>query len=166
MRIRERMIKNVATCRPGNNLAEVAAIMWMERCGALPVVDEQGHVVSIITDRDVCIALGTRNLLASEVLVQDVVPPRVFTCLDRDELSHALSIMVAQNVRRLPVVTDEGILVGILSIDDFLLHTEPGKAGVLSLEALEAVKTIVENRQRGHVHEPAEVVPAKSVGHS
>ncbi len=166
MRIKERMIRNVATCRPGNNLAEVAAIMWNERCGALPVVDDGGRVVSMITDRDVCIALGTRNLLASDVLVQDVVPPRVFTCLDHDELSHALSIMVAQNVRRLPVVTAEGSLAGILSIDDFLLHTEPGKAGVLSLEALEAVKTIVENRQRGHAHEPADVVPAARSAHA
>lgn len=157
MRIRERMTGNVTTCRLDNNLAEVAAIMWSDRCGALPVVDAEGRVVSMITDRDVCIALGTRNLRASEVLVEQVVPPRVFTCLDHDELSQALSIMVAQNVRRLPVVTDEGTLVGILSIDDFLLHTEPGKAGVLSLEALEAVKTIVENRQRGRAHEAAEV---------
>jgi hypothetical protein len=47
------------------------------------------------------------------------------------------------------VVNDEGKLIGVLSIDDFLLHTEPGKAGILSLEALEALKTIVETRKRG-----------------
>ena len=58
--------------------------------------------------------------------------------------------MVSQNVRRLPVVNDEGKLVGLISIDDFLLHAEPGKAGVLSLEALDALRTIIENRVFHH----------------
>jgi len=159
MKAKERMTRRVVTCRMDNNLAEVAALMWEERCGALPVLAPDGRLASMITDRDVAIALGTRDLRASEVLVEQVVPARVFTCLEHDEMERALSIMVAQNVRRLPVVNDEGALAGILSIDDFLLHTQPGKAGVLSLEALEALKTIVENRQRGRSQGPAELAP-------
>jgi CBS domain-containing protein len=153
MKTKERMVNPVSVCRPHDNLAEVAATMWEGRCGALPVVDADDRVISMITDRDICIALGTRNLRASEVHVEDVAAPRVFTCLETDDISLALRTMVSQDVRRLPVVNDEGKLVGVLSIDDFLLHTEPGKAGVLSLEALEALKTIVENRKRDHVRE-------------
>lgn len=153
MKTKERMIKSVSVCRPDNNLAEVVQRMWEDRCGALPVIDAEERVISMITDRDVAIALGTRNLLASDVLVQDVAPPRVFTCRDTDNISLALQTMVSQNVRRLPVVDLEGKLVGVISIDDFLLHTEPGRAGVLSLETLEALKTIVENRKRDHPHE-------------
>jgi CBS domain-containing protein len=160
MKIKERMVRAVSVCRPEDNLAEVAARMWEDRCGALPVVDAEERVISMITDRDICIALGTRNLRASDVNVRDVAPPRVFTCLENDNISLALRTMVSQNVRRLPVVNDEGTLVGVISIDDFLLHTEPGKAGILSLEALEALKTIVENRQRGHTHDPAAMVAA------
>ncbi len=52
----------------------------------------------------------------------------------------ALRTMVAQNVRRVPVVDDDSRLVGIISIDDFLLHARPGKAEVLTLETLEALK--------------------------
>jgi len=148
----------VSVCAPEDNLAEVAATMWEDRCGALPVVDAEGRVISMITDRDVCIALGTRNLRASEVQVKDVAPARVFTCQERDDINFALRTMVAQNIRRLPVVDDLGKLVGVISIDDFLLHAEPGKAGVLSLEALEALKKIVENRKRNHAHAPAEVI--------
>jgi CBS domain-containing protein len=147
MKTKDRMVRTVSVCRPGDNLAQVAATMWEDRLGALPVVDENGRPMSLITDRDICIALGTRNLRASEVQVQDVAPPRIFTCLDTDDVSQALLTMVSQNIRRLPVVNDGGILVGVLSIDDFLLHTEPGKAGVLSLEAIEALKTIIENRK-------------------
>jgi CBS-domain-containing membrane protein len=63
-------------------------------------------------------------------------------------MSFALTTMVSQNVRRLPVVNNQGKLVGLISIDDFLLHAEPGKAGVLSLEALDALRTIIEKRLR------------------
>ena len=147
MKAKERMVNPVSVCSPEDNLAEVAATMWEGRCGALPVVDAEDRVISMITDRDVCIALGTRNLRASEVRVNDVAPPRVFTCLDSDDISLVLRTMVAQNVRRLPVVNRERRLVGIISVDDFLLDAQAGKAGVLSLEALEALKTIVENRR-------------------
>jgi len=160
MKTKERMVKAVSLCRPENNLAEIAATMWEDRCGALPVVDAEGRVISMITDRDVAIALGTRNLRASDVLVQDVALPRVFTCLESDDVSFALRTMVSQNVRRLPVVDHEGKLAGVISIDDFLLHTVPGKAGVLSLEALEALKTIVENRKRDHAQEPTMAIAA------
>jgi CBS domain-containing protein len=145
MKAKDRMVNPVSVCRPDENLAEVAATMWETRCGALPVVDAEDRVISMITDRDICIALGTRNVRASEVHVHEVAAPRVFTCLDTDDISLALRTMVSKNVRRLPVVK----LVGVLSIDDFLLHTEPGQAGILSLEALEALKTIVETRKRG-----------------
>jgi CBS domain-containing protein len=153
MKTKERMVTAVSVCQPEDNLAEVAAIMWDSRCGALPVVDAEDRVISMITDRDVAIALGTRNLRASDVLVKDVAPPRVFTCQDHDDMSFALTIMVSQNVRRLPVVNDQGKLVGLISIDDFLLHSEPGKAGVLSLEALDALRTIIEKRLRDHHRE-------------
>ena len=149
MKIKDRMVKSVSVCRPEDNLAEVTAMMWEGRCGALPVLDAEEGVISMITDRDVCIALGTRNLRASDVNVKDVAPSRVFVCLDSDDISYALKTMVSQNVRRLPVINNEGKLVGIILIDDFLLHSEPGKAGILSLEVLEALKTIIENRQRG-----------------
>jgi CBS domain-containing protein len=67
MNVKDVMVKNVSMCRPDNNLAEVTAIMWDARCGALPVEDGRGAVTSMITDRDICIALGTRNIRASEV---------------------------------------------------------------------------------------------------
>jgi CBS domain-containing protein len=83
-------------CRPDDNLAEVAATMWHARCGALPVLDRRGAVTSMITDRDICIALGARNLRASEVKVKDVSPPRVFSCGPNDDVRLALNTMTSQ----------------------------------------------------------------------
>ena len=53
-------------CGPETNLAAVTELMWTHDCGALPVVGE-GRVLGMITDRDVAIALGTRDVAAREI---------------------------------------------------------------------------------------------------
>ena len=159
MKVQDAMVNNVSVCRPENNLAEVVAIMWDERCGALPVLDGSGTATSMITDRDICIALGTRNVRASELQVKDVSLPRVFSCGANDDILLALKTMVSQNVRRLPVVDDGGKLVGILSIDDLLLHSEKraGKAGISQEDVVSAAKSILKGRSRGLTHQAAEL---------
>src|SRR5207249_11540387 len=73
MRVGDFMTSPAVFCRPEANLAAVAALMWDKDCGALPVVSEDGKVTGMITDRDICVALGTRNKRASEVTVRDVI---------------------------------------------------------------------------------------------
>jgi predicted transcriptional regulator len=138
--------------------------MWNGRCGALPVLDRAGLVTSMITDRDVCIALGTRNEVASSVSVKDVALPRVFTCQEDDDAREALKTMVSQNVRRLPVVDAGDKLVGILSIDDVLRGSKEraGPADITYRAIIGALKTILEGRRRGHVDEPAELVATQA----
>ena len=162
MKVMEAMIKTVSVCKPEDNLAQVAAVMWDDCCGILPVVDRSGGVTSMITDRDICIALGTRNARASELRVQDVSLPRVFTCSSEDDVEQALQTMVSQNIRRLPVVDTEGKLAGILSLDDLVrVSTETGRDGGVSYrEVVLAARTILEERKPGHEHRMGELVAA------
>lgn len=157
MLVRSAMTSEVACCSPDENLAQAAARMWNRRCGALPIVDGRGGVLGLLTDRDICIALGTRNIRASEVRVEDVKPPSVFTCSPDDDALHALEIMAAQNVKRLPVVED-GRLVGILSIDDLLRYAaaDPAEEEIPEAAPLDALREIL--RARRQVHEPSAVV--------
>ena len=60
MRVKELMTSDVKTCSLDTNLAAAAKIMWDSDCGAVPVTDERGRVVGVITDRDICIAAATR----------------------------------------------------------------------------------------------------------
>jgi len=120
MKVQDVMVKGVRFCTPDTNLATVAKIFWEQGCGALPVV-ENGRTIGMITDRDVAIALGTRNAKAGETFVRDVALPKVFFCLPQDDIHTALTTMRAQQVRRLPVVETEGVLAGILSLDDVVL---------------------------------------------
>jgi CBS domain-containing protein len=155
------MVRKVAVCRPENKLSEVAAIMWNARCGSLPVMDGHGNVASMITDRDICIALGTRNVRASELHVQDISLPRVFDCSAKEDVRHALQTMMSQDVRRLPIVDDDGKLIGILSIDDPLLSD---KSEISDKDVVNAVKVILKNRSCGSVQEPAELVAIEHAG--
>ena len=139
MSVRDFMVRDVKFCSLDSNLAQVAEIMWNGACGTLPVVDGSSRLLSMITDRDVCIALGTRNLRASDVRVSDVAAIRYFACTPDDDIHTALKTMAAQEVRRLPVVDDERKLVGILSIDDIVLHAKTGsKINFGSRQTLEA----------------------------
>jgi CBS domain-containing protein len=145
MKVQDVMVKGVRFCEPATNLATVAQIFWENGCGALPVV-ENGRAIGMITDRDVSIALGTRNAKAGETLVRDVTLPKVFFCLPYDDIHTALNTMRAQQVRRLPVVDNEGALVGILSLDDIVLFAEEKPAAELTYaDAVDTMKAIYEH---------------------
>jgi CBS domain-containing protein len=127
MKVQDVMVKSVRFCNPDTNLATVAKIFWEQGCGALPVV-ENGRAIGMLTDRDISIALGTRNVKAADAYVRDVALPKVFFCLPEDDIHSALRTMQAQQVRRLPVVDHEGALEGILTLDDIVLYAgeKPG----------------------------------------
>ena len=142
MKVQDVMVRGVRFCNPDTNLATVARIFWEQGCGALPVVDK-GRAIGMITDRDVSIALGTRNAKAGDTFVRDVALPKVFFCLVQDDIHTALNTMRAQQVRRLPVVDNEGALVGILSLDDIVLFAvEGGSAELTYADVIDTMKSI------------------------
>jgi len=108
-------------------------------------VNDEGRVMGIITDRDMCIALGTRDLRASEIKAADVVPARYFACRTDDDIHSALKTMAAQEVRRLPVIDEDGKLAGILSIDDIVVRARAGSQINYS-EVVRAIQAICESR--------------------
>lgn len=122
MKVQDVMKKTVASCHPDASLATASALMWEHNCGQLPVVSEDGKVSAVITDRDICIALGTRNQRAGDVTVRDVIYRAAVLCKAEEDVRSALKTMAMERVRRLPVVDHEGALVGVLSLDDITLQ--------------------------------------------
>ena len=150
MKVEDVMTRDVASCRPETNLAEAAALMWEHGCGQLPVVDARRQVVGVITDRDICIALGTRNRRACDVRVSEVIRRPAALCKAEDHVRSALKTMAAERVRRLPVVNDEGTLVGILSLEDITLqarhHGDTDRPPVSFEDVMNALRTIYDRR--------------------
>ncbi len=126
MKVRDVMMRTAARCGPDTNLGAAVELMWTRNCGMLPIVNAQEKLIGVITDRDICIALGTRNRLPGEIAVKDVASAHVYWCKSEDDLRSALQVMAASKVRRLPVVNSAGVLEGILSMDDVVLHSEAG----------------------------------------
>lgn len=142
MKVVDVMMGTPYYCRPDSNLGSATELMWTGNCGFLPVVGKQDEVIGIITDRDICVALGTRGRPSGEVKVAEVMSSKVYSCKPEDDIHVALRAMREGHVRRLPVITKEGALVGVISMDDVLLRAEApslGKAPELSSE--EIVKT-------------------------
>lgn len=143
MTVKEVMSSTPYYCEPETNLGAVTELMWKGNCGFLPVVGNDGRVFGVVTDRDVCIALGTRNRLPGEVKVSDVkTSEKLFYCCPDDDIHVALQAMQIGKVRRLPVIAHDGALAGIVSMDDILLKTGPLHAGEQpELSSDEVVKT-------------------------
>ncbi len=150
MKVQDIMTRNVKFCGPDTNLAAAAEILWSNNCGTLPVVDSAGKLTGVITGRDMCIAMGTRNRAAGDLSVGDVAIQPVFTCGPDDDVHQALKTMGQHHIRRLPVVSQEGKLAGILSLDDVALRPEKagGKetAGISYEDVVNTLKSICDRR--------------------
>jgi CBS domain-containing protein len=138
MKVKELMTTDVKHCGTETNLAAAAKIMWEGDCGAVPVTDERGRVVGVITDRDICIAAATRPRTEGEIPVKDVISRELYTCAPGDDVRAALETMKARKVRRLPVVEPGGRLVGIVSIHDIAVRSRSRGADVSPDSVLDA----------------------------
>ena len=136
MKIKELMTSDVKSCGLDTNLAAAAKIMWEEDCGAVPVTDGSGHVVGVITDRDICIAGATRARTEGDIPVREVLSESLYTCAPGDDARTALETMRQRQVRRLPVVDNGGHLTGIVSIHDIAMHARSGKGADIPAEAV------------------------------
>jgi CBS domain-containing protein len=137
MRIEEIMTRDVQCCAPDTNLAAAAKMMWDSDCGILPVLDIQGRVLGMITDRDICMAVTTKNRLAGEITVWETISGKAHMCRTSDDVHTALDIMKRERVRRLPVVDEDGVLQGMVAMNDFVLlagETKGGKIPGISYE--------------------------------
>lgn len=140
MKVRDIMTAEPRTCSPDTNLAEAAALMLDGDCGILPVI-ENGALVGVVTDRDLYIALATRNTLASTLTVRQVVQTPVHSCSPDDDVRAALATMKAHRVRRLPVAGFGGTVMGVISMNDILLAAGPRKA-VANQDVVEVLQAI------------------------
>jgi len=118
--------RTVVTVYPETNLAEVARTMRNEHVGCVIVMDVHGKPVGLLTDRDIVVetlacGVDPRIVTAGEIMTAGPVTVPA----DQDS-AWALKVMRERGVRRLPVVDDQGRLVGLLALDDVLESAATG----------------------------------------
>jgi len=118
VKVKDIMTTNVRKCFTSDSLATAAQLMWEHDCGCVPVLNEDARVVGMITDRDICMAAFFQGTPLSGIKVSTVMSRQLFDCTSDDDLSAAERIMREKKVRRLPVLHQDGRLVGLVSLSD------------------------------------------------
>ncbi|MET0284605.1 MAG: CBS domain-containing protein [Polyangiales bacterium] len=121
MRVKRLMSASVYACTPDQSLADAASAMWERDVGCVPVVDTDWRPIAMLTDRDISMAAYLRGVAIGEISIESAMSAGVFTCHVHDDVRDAERTMMERQVRRLPVVNDAGVLLGVLSLNDLVL---------------------------------------------
>jgi CBS domain-containing protein len=133
------MTTQLHTCKIGETLDRAAKIMWEFGCAEVPVVDDDGFLVTMVSDRSACLTAFTQGKPLKEIAVTSAAPTTFRVARGADSLDEALELMRKYHERCLPVVDGKGRLIGILSITDILRATSLAGEPRLSTRSLEAL---------------------------
>jgi CBS domain-containing protein len=148
MQVSKLMIQDVITCRAADTLDFAAQQMWTYDVGILPVVDDHGRIVGVLTDRDALMAAFTRGEPLHAISAGSTMSAEPCTCSPDDELATVEAQMGRRQIRRVPVIDDDGHPVGIVSVND-LARASQRRAEVSTAEVAATLAAICAPRLVG-----------------
>jgi CBS domain-containing protein len=120
LRAQQLMTHGVHCCRATDSLEQAARLMWEHDLGVVPVIDENGRAVGMLSDRDACMAAYIQGKAMSAIGVGTVMSKSLYSVRPETPLSVALEMMGEHRVRRLAVLDDENHVVGVLAMNDII----------------------------------------------
>ncbi len=121
--IKELMSVRPRTVKAGDSIVEAAKLMKGEEAGIAPIV-EDGRLVGVVTDHDIVIRVIAEGRDPHRTRVEEVASQNLVTIDPQQGLDEALRLMAQHEVRRLPVVEEDGRLIGIVARDRLTRHLE------------------------------------------
>jgi len=126
------LVKKIMTCKvesipPTASLRQAARKMRELNLGSLPVV-EDGMLIGMITDRDICCRGVADSFDPASTAVSEVMSRDIWFCFGDDNVTDAVQQMEQHHIRRLAVLNHDKTMAGFLSVDD-LAHYSPELAG-------------------------------------
>jgi CBS domain-containing protein len=122
------MTPNPRTITNSTPVVEAARIMKEEDVGSIPIVDG-GRLSGMLTDRDIVLRAVAERRDPQTTTAGDIASNNIVTIDPDQDLDEALRMMAQHQVRRLPVVEEDGHLVGILAQADAALEAKEKKVG-------------------------------------
>ena len=104
---------------PENTLKQMADEMLAKKIGSLLVIDKEGTLVGIISERDFLTIVGEHTKDWEDITVSDVMTKEVVTAAPEDTLEQVMSIMTEHHIRHIPVMGNDEI-VGVLALGDII----------------------------------------------
>ncbi len=123
MHARDLMTPSIVTCHVNDPLNLAAQKMWDADVGALPVVNDEGKVTGMITDRDICMAAYTQGRALDALLVNHAMATHPVVARPEQSVSELAELMAKHQIRRIPVVDAIGRPVGIVSMNDIAIES-------------------------------------------
>lgn len=121
MKLKELCVLDVACCHQGTTIAEAARLMRQHHTGDLIVTDDSDGTrepVGIVTDRDIVMEVIAKSHDPERTCVGEVMANPVVVASGSENVGTAIERMRTHGVRRLPIVDDGGVVLGILTLDD------------------------------------------------
>lgn len=156
LKVERIMTRNARSCRPDQTLAAAAAAMCEADCRFLPVIDRDRRPIGVVTDGDICMIGSTNHRPLDDILVREAMSGLPAICHPDDDVFGVLEVMRERHIRHLPVVDREGLLEGVVSLTDLLLHAEEQDSPRLRQEVAAALRMIAQKHgnQRTIRHNP------------
>ncbi|MBZ5674962.1 MAG: CBS domain-containing protein [Acidobacteriia bacterium] len=123
MPVGELCIRQVVVTPRKTSVVEAAKLMRQHHVGDIVVTDETNGrrtPVGIVTDRDIVLEVLAQELDATSLTVGDIMTGDLVTVRENEGAFQTIQLMRAKGARRVPVVDGQGVLVGIVSVDDFV----------------------------------------------
>jgi len=135
MKVKEIMTQNAETIDSDANLIQAAKKMKTLEVGALPVW-ESDELVGMITDRDIAVRAVAEGKNPSFTMVEEIMTPEIFYCLEDADISDAADIMEQKSIHRLLVFNSNYEPVGFISLSDLAVKSHDEH---LTCEVLEKI---------------------------
>jgi len=125
----ELMTRDPICATPQTPVPEVARMLRDEDTGIIPVVDspENRRLVGVVTDRDLVVRLVAQDVDVTGAMAHQAMSEQVATLGEDATLEDCVRLMAEKQVRRVPIVTGDGMLVGIVSQADLARAAEDDK---------------------------------------
>jgi CBS domain-containing protein len=118
MQVREIMTKNPECCGENSSALEVARMMADCDCGEIPVVDDHGRPVGVVTDRDIALRVVAAGKEPRETDARQIMSTPVITVTPESSIEELCRIAEEHQIRRIPVVNEKGEICGIVAQAD------------------------------------------------
>ena len=118
MKVKDLMTTEVQAIGASQSLGDAACLMWEHDIGCVPVVDDSRKVLGMLTDRDIAMSAFLNGKALSDIASATARSRNAVCCLEDDDVETVMKQMGSNQVHRMPVVNDDAMLVGVVSLND------------------------------------------------